>query len=158
MNRGSKSNVYFFDEEMRNIDLKKIYQAKRPIEGNCRSNCRLANGVPDIDIHVHKPTTSDVPKSTEKRKQEQPLSFEDLPHMLKQPFMQVFDYDNYGWQLKLLPEVGQQEIIEDLRWYALEQAKQGKPIKDMVTWCKIFTWKMKKWIFKQEKQEEVYAI
>ena len=31
--------------------------------------------------------------------------------------------------------VGQQEIITDMRWYALEQAKQGKPIKDKVTWC-----------------------
>ena len=156
-NRGSFSNVYIFDNIFREIDVDDIDGFLDRLRGNCRSDCRLYNEASKEDIHVHTSPAAHVPKSGEKKEQKSPMTFEKLPHKLNQPFMRHFDFEKYGWQIPLLPEVGQQEIITDMRWYALEQAKQGKPIRDMVTWCKIFTWKMKKWIFKHEKQKINYT-
>ncbi|OGT44314.1 MAG: hypothetical protein A3F13_02795 [Gammaproteobacteria bacterium RIFCSPHIGHO2_12_FULL_40_19] len=157
--RGHRSNLYIFDNIFREIDADDIDGFLRTLRDDCRSNCRLYNEASKVDIHVHALPAAHEPKSSDKKQQQPPLSFEDLPHMLNQPFMRSFDFEKYGWQIKLLPEVGQQEIITDMRWYALEQAKQGKPVKDMVTWCKIFTSMMKKWIFKNgnETKKEAYV-
>lgn len=147
--RGHRSNLYILDEIFKQIDPDKIDEFLADLRENCRSNCRLYSGVSKVDIHVHSLPSANVSKFSEKKEQKEPMSFEDLPHKLQQPFMKAFDFEKYGWQIKLLPEVGQQEIITNLRWYALEQQKLGNPIKDMVTWCKIFTSMMKKWIFKE---------
>ncbi len=145
------------DDFFRQIELEKIDEILTNFREDCRTNCRLVKGLSKEDIYVHTSPAAHVPKSCEKKEQQPPMSFEKLPHKLSQPFMRHFDFEKYGWQIPFLPEVGQEEIITDMRWYDLEQAKLGKPIKDMVTWCKIFTWMMKKWIFKHENQERRYA-
>lgn len=148
-NRGHRSNLYIFDNIFREINADDIDGFLRNLRDDCRSNCRLYNEASKVDIHVHTSPAAHVPKSGEKKEQQAPMNYEKLPYKIKQPFMRHFDFENYGWLIKLLPEVAQQEIIADMRWYAQEQAKQGKPVKDMVTWCKIFTWKIKKFIFKE---------
>lgn len=147
--RGHRSNVYIFDEIFKQIDLDHIDEFLDNLRENCRTNCRLYSDTSLVDIHVHTSPAAHVPKSLKKLAAPRLMSFEDLPHQLKQPFMKAFDFANFGWQLKLLPEVGQQEIIENMRWYAREQVLIGKPIKNMDTWCKIFTSMMRKWIFKE---------
>ncbi len=147
--RGHRSNLYLFDNIFKEIDVDNIGEFLQNLREDCRSNCRLYNEVSKEDIHVHTLPAAHVPKSLKKIAAPSLTNYEDLPHQLKQPFMKAFDFENYGWQIKLLPEVSQQEIVKNMRWYASEQEKKGNPIRDMVRWCKIFTKMMRECIFKE---------
>ena len=145
---GCRSNTYILDDLFLTLDLKKLHEYKVESQENFRTNFRLVNGILKEDKYITTPPTADRPKSLEKGRVKKCSGYEELPHSLKHPFMKFFDYANYGWQIKLLPEVAQQQIIQDLLWYCEERRRKGSPIRDMTEWCRLFVWKAKTWIFK----------
>jgi len=157
-NRGSRSNLYLMDDLFREIELEKMDEILTTFRDDCRSNCRLVEGVSKEDIDISVLPSANMTKSIDKGRVKKLMSYEDLPHLLKQPFMKAFDFANFGWQIKLLPEVAQQEIVAELKWYDQERRKRGNPVRDMAEWCKIFTWKMKKVIFKYQNLKENHGF
>jgi hypothetical protein len=150
-NRGHRSNVYFLPDEFLQLEPQKIDDFLLSFQANCRSNCRLVEENKNIYNHVHREAPSEpvspsanVPSSSMKKKG--PMSYEELAHNLKQPFMKAFDFLRFGWLLKALTEKDAYEIMNDVKWY-YHQKGHRKPLEGPESLCKIFTSMVKKRIF-----------
>lgn len=108
------SNLYLMPEEIKALDIKnpKVINAKP--QRNCHQFCHVLE---ELNTRSKETYVSDVPKSLEKRKIKPLLSYETLPHILKHPFMQKFDYA-YSPVILAAPEVVLQEVIDCMKWYA----------------------------------------
>lgn len=131
MNTAYQSNTYFLNTKIVQLNLKDSNTLKNlyKIDANVRQNVRV--------LENNNKTKNEINESLKSDRKAKVLSYQDLPEKYKHPFLERFDFANYGWIFKRLKEQEIEKAINDLRYMANRSKNSSNPLK-IENFCRYF--------------------